>query len=244
MDQKVNMKLYKNLLFLIITIVSLSCLAKENDKNFYLKLIAGDSRILPIKENNTDLKFTSSNSSNLSPSMGFGAGYYVNNHFRTDLLIEYLNFHFNKDSGNFEEIGDDIITLGSKTIKRTAYGKSILLNGYINVIEKESYKIFTGIGVGITQIKEKITHLITGNSINQGQAYTFPLIIEKFTSKTANNCSYSFILGSDISINRDLNFEISYSWRNFGKIRHYTEELAITNKYKGHYLSIALRYNL
>lgn len=234
---------YKNILFLIIIFFSFLSLANENDKNFYFKLIAGDSRIIPVKESNTEIKFSANNSSNLSPSIGFGGGYYINNRFRTDLLIEYLNFHFNKDSGNFEEREDDAITFGAKTIKRTAYGKSIMLNGYVNVIEKENYKIFTGIGAGFTQIKEIMTHFVSGNSISQGQAYTFPLIIEKFTSKTSNNCSYSLIIGTDISINPDLNFEINYSWRDFGKI-HYTEELAVTNKYKGHYLSLALRYNL
>lgn len=237
------MKLYKNLLFLLIIFFSFSSLAIKNNENFYFKITIGDSRIFPIKESNKDLNFSSNNYSNLSPSMGFGVGYYINNRFRTDLLVEYLNFHFNKDSGNFEEMEDNTVTLGAKTIKRVAYGKSIILNGYINVIEKESYKIFTGFGAGITQIKEKITYLISGNSINQGQTYTFPLIIEKFTSKTVNNCSYSLIIGTDIIINKDLNFEISYSWRNFGKI-HYTEESAAPNKYKGHYLSVALRYNL
>ena len=237
------MRFYKNIVFLIITVFTYSSLASEPDKNFYFKLIAGDSRVLPIKENNTNLKFSSNSSSNLSPSLGLGGGYYISNRFRTDLLVEYLNFHFNKDTGNFEETEDDILTAGAKTIKRTAYGRSIMLNGYFNVIEKEKYKIFTGIGAGFTQIKEKSIHFASGNSISEGQTYTFPLIIEKYTSRTGNNCSYSLMIGTDITINDDLNFEISYSWRDFGKI-HYTDELAVTNKYKGHYLSIALRYNL
>lgn len=237
------MRFYKNIVFLIIIFFTYSSLASGHDKNFYFKLIAGDSRILPIKENNNNLQFSSKNSSNLSPSIGFGGGYYISTRFRTDLLVEYLNFHFNNDTGNFEETEDDILTAGAKTIKRTAYGRSIMLNGYVDIIEKEKYKVFTGIGVGFTQIKEKSAHFSSGTSISEGQMYTFPLIIEKYTSKTGNNCSYSLIIGTDININDDLNFEINYSWRDFGKI-HYTDELAITNKYKGHYLSVALRYNL
>jgi opacity protein-like surface antigen len=237
------MRLNKTTIFLITLLVNLSAYAADNDKKFYFKLTAGDSRILPIKENNDELKFSSTNYSSLSPSLGFGAGYYINNTFRTDLLLEHFNFHFNKDSNNFEETEDNILTIGAKTIKRTTYGKSITCNGYVNILDKNFYKVFIGGGMGIAQIKERMTHLVSGNSINDGLSYNFPLIVEKYTSKNTNNFTYSFTVGTDIEINPAMDFELSYSWRNFGKTK-YADSVIITNKYKGHYLSAALRFNL
>lgn len=251
--------LYRNIListiFILILLASLSTLGCTNEQyldhkgNYYLKAAVTASKITGIKEKDSTMKdnLSLNHLSIPSPLSAFGVGYYINDYVRVDLMLEHFNLYFNDEANNFEEAGEDIIIIGTKVVKRKAYGKSLLLNSYIDIMQRSTYSIFIGAGIGVTHLKEKVTHHISGNSMAAGQTYTFPLIIENFTSKLATNFNYALIIGTTIKINPQMNCELSYSWKDFGKTKYSLkdkEDIPTRNRYKGHHFSAGLRFDL
>jgi opacity protein-like surface antigen len=239
--------MYKKLIFIIVSFTFSVALADFKIDNFYLKKVITASKVSNIKETDEDINFNLSHEARISPFIGVGVGYYIDDNTRVDLILEHMSFNFHNDSSNFNYTEDDILTTGSKAIRRKAHGKSLMLNGYVDIITRDSFKIFIGAGAGAIQIKEKINHLISGNSIQNNQIYTFPLIVDNFTSKTITNFSHSFMIGTSLKVNSGVNLELMYSWRDFGKTKHETidfDEIAIRNRYKGNHLSVGLRFDL
>ena len=73
------------------------------------------------------------------------------------------------------------------------------------------------------------------------QTYTFPLLTEPSTSKPITKFAHSLILGTSINVKPQLNIELIYSWKNFGKVKHNN---LVSNQYKGHHFSIGTRFDL
>lgn len=236
--------MFKNGLILFLS--SLFCFtpyafSESKGGSFYLKTIATLSKASNIKTEEEELNFNLSHESSLSPAIGMGIGYHINDNSRIDLIFDYLNFNFNNQSAGFNSNSDDTLTTGTKSIKRRAFGKSLMLNGFIDFIERNNFKFFVGAGVGGVQIKEKISHGLSGTSESSSENYTFPLITENYTSKKITKFVYSLMVGTSIKVRSDLNIELMYSWKNFGKVKH--NELA-KSAYKGHHFSIGTRFDL
>lgn len=233
--------MFKNAsILLLATIVCFNSLSFA-ESPYYLKTITTISKASNIKASDEELNFKLNHESSLSPAIGIGIGYYINEYYRADFTFEYLKFDFSSQGASFSSENEDTLTTGTKVIKRSVFGKSLIFNEYINLIEGSSFKFFVGTGVGIAQIKEKVNYSLSGISIGSEEKYTFPLLTENYTSKTKNKFVYSFMIGSSITINHDLNIELMYSWKNFGNIRH--NDLA-KSAYKGHHFSIGTRFDL
>ncbi|MEN9917695.1 MAG: hypothetical protein RL662_131 [Bacteroidota bacterium] len=236
--------MFKNgLIFFLTTLVGFNSLAftETKESKLYLKMITTVSKVSDIKAVDEELNFNLNHESSLSPAIGVGVGYYINNNIRVDLMFEHLKFNFNNQSAGFNCSDDDTVTTGTKSVKRTTSGKSLMLNGFIDLVDRNSFKFFVGTGVGAVRIKEKINHALSGSSTTTDQTYTFPLITEHDTSKVITKFAHSLMLGTSIQVKPQLNIELMYSWKNFGKVKH---DNLMNNQYKGHHFSIATRFDL
>ena len=216
---------------------------KKSD--FYIKMITSVSKLSDINMVDPKLNFHLSHESSFAPVIGFGFGYYINNRVRMDLIYEAMKFNFSKQSASFECNEPYGITTGTKSIKRRAEGASLMLNGFVDLIEKRSFKIFAGTGIGAVRIKEKVSHSYSGTSVMTGlmgtQTYVFPSITDNHTSKATTKLAYSLMLGTSININPLTNLEFMYSWKNLNKVK---QKDLMNSKYKGHHFSIAARFDL
>lgn len=236
--------MFKNgLIFFLTTLIGFNSLAftEPEESSLYLKMITTVSQVSDIQAVDQELNFNLSHESSLSPAIGIGFGYYINNNIRVDLMFEHLKFNFNSQSAAFNYSEDDTITTGTKSIRRTTSGRSLMLNGFIDLVDRNSFKLFVGAGAGAVRIKEKINHALSGNSTIADQTYTFPLITEHATSKVITKFAHSLMLGTSIQVKPQLNIELMYSWKNFGKVKH---DNLMNNQYKGHHFSIATRFDL
>lgn len=242
--------MFKNKLLLILSIFFLSCsisLANHRNNNFYLKTIVTASKLDDIKVIEQDIDFHLNQESKLSPLMGIGMGYYFNDYIRVDLIFEHLDFNFNEQTSNFNYTENDTFTIGTKSIRRKARGNSLMFNSYIDLINREAFKIFIGAGVGRVQIKERVSNLISGNATANDQIYDIPLIVETHTSKTSTNFAHSLMIGTDIKVDPEISLELMYSYKDFGKPKYKREDISNispTKRYKGHNFSIGIRFDL
>jgi len=236
--------MFKNgLIFFLTTLIGFNSLAftEPKESKLYLKMITTVSKVSDIQAVDQELNFNLSHESSLSPAIGVGFGYYINNNIRVDLMFEHLKFNFSKQESSFNCSNDDTLTTGTKSVRRTTSGKSLMLNGFVDLVDRNSFKLFVGAGAGAVRIKEKVNHSLSGSSATGDQTYVFPLITECFTSKVITKFAHSLMLGTSIQLKPQLNIELMYSWKNFGKVKH--DDL-MNNQYKGHHFSIATRFDL
>ncbi len=237
-------------IFTTFLLLPLQSFADSAPSRYYLKSILGTHNLQPVKETRKDMGLNLKQSSVLSPSVGFGIGYYVTNNIRTDLSYNYYLPYFETDTENFSISGNSNGTQirGGVAIQRRAFIHSLMLHGYIDILERQNYKIFIGSGVGIASIKEKINLLMSGNIIKPtGQIFTFPLTTNTQTTKKANNFAYSLMIGSSCRLNSNMHLDTVYSWQDFGKtkpIKVEGEEEPTKNRYHGHHFTIGVRFDL
>lgn len=234
---KTKMMLLLSILFLLNEPVA------AEKKKFYFKAITALNKNSNIKTSEPDINFILNQEANLSPTVGFGLGYQINSFSRMDIVFENSNINFNTKAATFSYSENGISHYGVRTIKRAANIQSIMLNGYIDVINKRTYKIFVGSGVGIgyTRIKESSFDRFDSNIRFNGNIITLPTIFSSNINKNKNNFSYAFITGADFRICNDFNIELAYSWKDLGKVKVIDN---IDNKYQGHNLSASLRFDL
>lgn len=209
-------------------------------KNYYLTIPTTISNLVSVKENNVAEDFNLIHESALSPLFGIGIGYYINNNSRGELLFENLDFLFHDQIGNFKLLEDGIYTVGTKLVKKRVYGKSFKFNYYYDLLDKEAFQIFIGAGIGGVQIKENKSYLISGHFIDNGVLRSFPSTINYSKSRKTNNFTYSLMIGTSKKFNSIGHFDLTYSWRDYGKIKNDN----ISNRYKGHHFSLGVRFDL
>lgn len=89
----------------------------------------------------------------------------------------------------------------------------MLLNSYIDLYGVGIVKFFIGAGVGMAQIKETITA-----TVKHSDAVTNPMVAVSASSKKANNFAYQLTIGTSINVLDHVNFDVVYSWRDYGKV--------------------------
>lgn len=237
---------YQSLVLLIVGLfISHSSFAtsKLSIENIYLKKIVTVSKASNMQEADSDINFSITHDSKFSPSIGVGVGYYINDYVRADLILEHSYFTFNDSVGNYNYTDDDLFVTGAKSVKRKAYGRSLMLNGYVDLIKRDFFSIYVGAGVGAIKIKEKVSHSSSANVAQNDKIYTFSLIAESFTNKPIINVAHSLMVGTNIKLNPAINLEMTYAWKDFGETKH--EELSsVRNGYEGHHFSLGLRFDL
>jgi opacity protein-like surface antigen len=200
---------------LLLTIISISLLFSASswavENQFYLKAEFRTSKMNNVKLNDQKLK------QNMAAIVDGGAGYYILDNVRADLM---LNFFVNQQSkhsfaGTDSKIKPQITTL--------------VLSGYVDVFDISICEFFIGAGAGVGQLKNEIT------SNNKFGTSTF-------TSKK-NNLVYHLTLGVAAKLAPVVKAEIAYSWRDFGstkEIKNYIKSLP----YKGHNVTLGIRFDI
>lgn len=229
----------KSLLVVFLCFMSIAnCVAF--DQRFYISIPTTISNLSSVKEHNSSENFNLTHDAEISPLIGFGIGYYINDHTRIDVLFESLNYKFNDKTGNFHSTDDDIYTIGTKIVKRKVWGKSLNLNYYYDVLHHDILQIFIGAGIGVAQLKENKSFVVNGHFIDNGNLISFPSTTQTMNSKKTNNFTYSLMIGTSKTFNSIGHFDFIYSWRHHGKLKNND----ISNQYKGHHFTMGVRFDL
>jgi opacity protein-like surface antigen len=171
-------------------------------------------------------------------------GHYFNSNYRADLMLGEVSpcLHDNYIAHN--EAIEDSTSIGTKRIKYSTNIRYFLFNNYLNIIKREDYNIFIVGGLGYARIKERVNALFSGMIMN-GEVVTVPLTVDKFQTKK-DNFIYSLGFGTGIKINKVVNLDISYSYRNFGKPKadRNIKEIGQVKHYHVHQVGIGIRINI
>ncbi|WP_341751605.1 outer membrane protein [Candidatus Tisiphia endosymbiont of Piscicola geometra] len=201
---------------------------------FYLKAEGGATKL-----NNTKMEFENKKESlkfksKTNAILGLGAGYYAMDNVRAELTLDFL-------------VNPEFTNSRSKTAtdaghKTTAKGQvmSLLLSGYVDLYDAGFAKFFAGAGIGMAQVKEKLTAEYTENK---------KVTTISATRKPANNFAYQLTVGASANVADGVNVELAYSWRDYGKTNSKNKDKKDTDKisttaYRGHNLMAGLRFDI
>lgn len=226
----------KELIIGIATVILTSSTLAEDRTGLYFKANVGANKIRNTKQYHDDIP-TSKSKSKISPAFNIAAGFYLNNFVRHDLSLGYHKANFKKSSANFDAYNeDDGITYSCRLyLNRKSSIYSLMFNSYIDLPISDNYNFFFGGSVGIAQIKEKIKAKSTVNNV----------IVEKESAKSKNrrNFAYSLTTGVSLKVSDKTNFELSYSYQDFGKTK-YKDKDVTKNHYNSHSIMTGIRFDI
>ncbi len=194
---------------------------------WYLKVDAGAVIFNHQKDKLIDIKIKS----NTGFTGEIGAGYYIMDNIRTDFTVGLVTSnHLKKSVTN---------VVGNNTsVKHKPNIVSFLLNGYVDVVDLNMFKVFAGAGIGAAMVKEKISYRLTpaGGTADIGKV--------NIQSKT--NFAYQLSLGASFEVAPGVKSELVYSWRDYGKTSTKTvdRERKGGTHYRGSNLMVGLRFDM
>lgn len=124
---------------------------------------------------------------------------------------------------------------GKFTVNRKASIYSLMFNGYVDLPISDKFNLFAGAGLGIAKINEKGNLIITANKINKSS--------DKVKSKNKQNFAYSLTTGISLKVSDKTNFELSYSYQDFGKTK-YKDKDVTKNHYNSHSIMTGIRFDI
>ncbi|MFP3018771.1 MAG: outer membrane protein [Candidatus Tisiphia sp.] len=205
---------------------------------FYIKAEGGANKLNNTKMKWDDVETKKEDSLKLKSKtnaiLGLGAGYYAMDNVRAELTLDFLVN---------PEFTNSISKTSGVTEKATAKGQvmSLLLSGYVDLYDAGFAKFFAGAGIGMAQVKEKITVERTKDSkkLSEGSV----------TRKPANNFAYQLTVGASANVADGVNVELAYSWRDYGETNSKNKDKKEIEKlpktaYRGHNLMAGLRFDL
>lgn len=199
--------------------------ASAMENLWYLKVDAGAVIFDSQKDKPTGIK--------MKHNTGFtgeiGAGYYIMDNLRTDFTVGLVTSNHLKKSAN-DKNGDRV------SVKHRPNIVSFLLNGYIDVVDLNMFKVFAGAGIGAAMVKEKILY-----------TYAAPLTASsKINIKNKINFAYQLSLGASFEVAQGVKAELIYSWRDYGKTNTKTvdKEREGGKRYRGSSLMAGLRFDM
>lgn len=209
---------------------------------FYLKAEGGATKLNNTKMESEDKKESLKFKSKTNAILGLGAGYYGMDNVRAELTLDFLvNPAFSNNTTK------DLGSKRQEVSKITAKGQvvSLLLSGYVDLYDAGFAKFFAGAGVGMAQIKEKLTANDTTTFEGKVQS------TERYsdTKKPANNFAYQLTVGASANVADGVNVELAYSWRDYGETNSKNKDKKDTDKisktaYRGHNLMAGLRFDI
>lgn len=219
-------------ILLLTTAVSIfaasSAFAQEG--NFYVKGHAGLASLNKTKvkeKDNTDGttetlgKYKAKNTF----LVGLGGGYYFTDSIRFDGTFDHSsNVKFTRSSTeNFKH-----------TMKLNV--STLMANGYMDLLDVSSVKLFAGAGLGVAMVKGK--HTVAINGVNA------PLNDNKI--KNSASFAYALHLGASTKVTDSLHADLAYSWRDYGKVKDKNKDTNTTlyTPIKGHHVTLGLRYDI
>ncbi len=200
---------------LLLTIISISLLFSASswaiENQFYLKAEVGANKMNKIKLKDKKLK------QNIAAIVGGGVGYYVLDNVRADLMLNFFANQQSKHSfaGTDSKIKPQITTL--------------VLSGYIDILDISICEFFIGAGAGVGQLKNKI---ITNNKLGTS-----------VSTNKKNNLVYHLTFGVAAKLAPIVKIEVAYIWKDLGsskKIKNHVKSLP----YKGHNVTLGIRLDV
>ena len=134
----------------------------------------------------------------------------------------------------YDEHGN-IIGNADLKLSRKSSIYSLMLNSYVDLPISDKFNFFFGGGIGLAQIKEKVTQKIIANNVNVSEG--------KEKSKNKRNFAYSLTTGISLKVSDKTNFELTYSWQNFGETKYKDKEVT-KNRYNGHSIMTGIRFDI
>ncbi len=230
-----------------IAALSSSAFAAESD-TYYLKANAGAVML----NKSTDVRSGLKMKSNTSANLGFGVGYYLMDNVRADLELSFLVSPQMKKTGNtsgYVATGYGAPDTRSVSVKHKGNVVALLVNAYVDMFDVSVAKVFAGAGVGMAQVKEKISY--KDNSVAPAGAIVPPAAGAYYndtlsgSSKKKTNFAYQVTLGASSEVAPGVNAELSYSWKDYGKTKtKKDQDWAGTTRYKGHHINAGVRFDL
>ncbi len=226
-----------------IVILTTSVLA-EDRTGFYLKGNVGASKMKNAKQHNIYPEYhinlpDNKSKSKVSPTFNIAAGFYLNDYVRYDLNFGYQKVNFKKsvvDCIWYDLQNENILDQHGKfTVNRKASIYSLMFNGYVDLPISDKFNLFAGAGLGIAKINEKGNLIITANKITKSS--------DKVKSKNKQNFAYSLTTGISLKVSDKTNFELSYSYQDFGKTK-YKDKDVTKNHYNSHSIMTGIRFDI
>ncbi|WP_342225008.1 outer membrane protein [Rickettsia endosymbiont of Urophora cardui] len=200
-----------------------SSMSSSMENLWYLKVNAGAVIFDSQKDRLTEIKVKS----NTGFTGEIGAGYYIMDNLRTDFTVGLVTSNHLKKSANGNRV----------SVKHRPNIVSFLLNGYVDVVDLNMFKVFAGAGIGAAMVKEKIS-------------YTSYADAAKVTVKNKTNFAYQLSLGTSFEVAQGVKAELVYSWRDYGKTKTQTvtQDGASARfggtRYRGSNLMAGLRFDM
>lgn len=203
--------------------------ASAMENLWYLKVDAGAVIFDSQKDKFTGIKMKS----NTGFSGEIGAGYYIMDNLRTDFTVGLVTSNHLKKSAN-DKAGNRV------SVKHRPNIVSFLLNGYVDVVDLNMFKVFAGAGIGAAMVKEKISYTYADATIGSG----------KVNVKNKTNFAYQLSLGTSFEVAQGVKAELVYSWRDYGKTKTKTITKGSDSarfggtRYRGSNLMAGLRFDM
>jgi len=197
---------------ILLTTAAVAVLATSSayaiEDTFYVKAQAGWSKMAK----NKGLK------SKNDVSFGVGAGYHVMDNARVDLTFDHFvnPTHKGKLNGADIKIKGDVNTL--------------LLNGFVDLFDADIAKVFVGAGVGVSQVKAKLSATVAGVSLST-------------KAKQKYNLAFAGYIGTSYEFTPGVTGELTYSYRDMGKTKKF-KNTTDTVHYKGHNVGAGVRFDI
>lgn len=202
---------------------------------WYLKVNAGAVIFDSQKDKGTGIKMKS----NTGFTGEIGAGYYIMDNLRTDFTVGLVTSNHLKKSVNVTAPEDG--TSANVAVKHKPNIVSFLLNGYVDVVDLNMFKVFAGAGIGAAMVKEKISYRTT----HADGSVPFN---EKQNIKSKTNFAYQLSLGTSFEVAQGVKAELVYSWRDYGKTKTIIEGSDSARyggtRYRGSNLMAGLRFDM
>ena len=223
-------KINKTIILLATAVSFYTPTSFANAEQFYVKANAGYFNLLDTKsENRSGDKGPKLKSKGGSGFFGIGVGYNLTEKLRADLMFDYFTKSTHKtfwsgEDGNFmnNRVKGDISTL--------------TVNGYFDFFESDNIKLFAGAGLGMSQTKGKLNTTLKMDEIEIND--------ETVKLKTSNNFTYALHIGASAKVADNLHTDLTYSWRDFGDLKSKKNVEHLSMPYKGHHISLGLRYDI
>ena len=210
---------------ILLTSAAVAVLASSSayamQDTFYVKAQAGWSKMSELKIEGTKFK------SNNDMSFGVGAGYHVMDNVRVDLTFDHFvnPTYKSKDSKILDfKVKGDVNTL--------------LMNGFVDLFDADVAKVFAGAGVGVSQVKAKMTATLDGKELQGSDK-----------AKQKYNLAFAAYLGTSYEFTPGVTGELTYSYRDMGKTKKFKDSDgntagAGTLHYKGHNIGAGVRFDI
>ena len=219
-----------------------SAYAEENV--IYLRGEGGAAMFGKEKDTPTELKMKSKASGNI----GFGAGYYVTDKIRGEVLYVHV---FNPElKASSSKLKFENIEYKNANVKHKGKVGAVMFKGYFDAIDFNYGKAFAGLGLGWAQVGETTTY--AGTEVTTDTKTTFTA-----KSKNKNNAAFSVTIGAGFELAEGVVGDIRYEYSMYGKtksckykpvIGDVTSDQEFKNangtRYDSHNITAGIRFNI